>query len=163
MQDLQGSLEIFEPISVLQLINLAQASGELALVTAENSAKVYFERGNVTFAGLSNRPVKLGELLLREKRIRRDDLDRILSQKSKGKKLGALLIEAGVIKERELQRAIEEQIKEVIYEIVRWRDGTFSFVHGKKPKAQEVVIDIPLDHLMLEGLKRMDEEKERHP
>lgn len=76
MQDLEGSLKVFEPISVLQLINLAHASGELKLVTGRNSARVYFERGNVTFAQLNTRPMKLGELLLREKRIKKNDLHR---------------------------------------------------------------------------------------
>ena len=160
MQDLEGNLKVFEPISVLQMINLSQASGELSLVTGNNSARIYFERGNVTFAGISNRPLKLGELLLSEKKIRKDDLERILSQKSEGKKLGTLLVEAGVIKEGEILQAIEEQVKQVIYEVVRWRDGIFSFSSGKKPKSREIVIDIPLDHLILEGLKRLDEERQ---
>lgn len=161
MQDLEGSLKVFEPISVLQMINLSQASGELSLVTGDNSARIYFDRGNVTFAGIINRPLKLGELLLREKKIHKDDLDRILNKKSEGKKLGALLIEAGIINEEEIRLAIEEQIKEVIYEVVRWRDGIFSFSTGKTPKSREIVIDIPLDHLILEGLKRLDEERQR--
>jgi Domain of unknown function (DUF4388) len=45
-----------------------------------------------------------------------------------------------------------------VYELVRWRTGRFRFTSGRRPKAQEVLIDIPLDHLILEGLKRLDEE-----
>jgi hypothetical protein len=161
VQDLEGSLKVFEPISVLQMISLAQASGELKLVTGNNVARIYFEEGNVTFAGLRDRPLKLGELLLKEKRIRQKDLDRILEKKSEGKKLGTLLIEAGVITESDLRAAMEEQIKEVVYQVVRWRHGIFSFTHGKRPKAQEFIIDVPLDRLMLEGLKRLDEERQR--
>jgi hypothetical protein len=41
---------------------------------------------------------------------------------------------------------------------VRWRGGRFRFTSGRKPKSQDVFIDIPLDHLILEGLKRLDEE-----
>lgn len=161
MQDLEGNLGVFEPISVLQLLSLIQASGELELLTESNSARLYFERGNLTFAGIANRPIKLGELLLKEKRIKRKELDRILRKKQEGKRLGVLLMEAGVIKESELRQAIEEQIKEVVYEIVRWHDGRFVFSNGKRPKAQDILLDIPLDHLVLEGLKRLDEERER--
>ncbi|MEJ2720848.1 MAG: DUF4388 domain-containing protein, partial [bacterium] len=57
-------------------------------------------------------------------------------------------------------RAIEEQILDVIYEVVRWQSGTFSFEKGKTAPPREIRIDIPLDHLLLEGLKRLDEEKE---
>ncbi|MDH3215699.1 MAG: DUF4388 domain-containing protein [Candidatus Krumholzibacteria bacterium] len=161
MLDLEGSLKVFEPISVLQMINLAQASGELRFVTGDNSARIYFDGGNVASAGLASRPLRLGELLIREKRITKKNLDRVLGKKGEGKKLGLLLVEAGVINERELKLAIEEQVKEVIYEVVRWRDGIFSFAQGRKPKAQDIMIDIPLDHLMLEGLKRLDEERQQ--
>jgi hypothetical protein len=158
VNDLDGSLRVFEPISVLQLINLAQATGELRFVTGNNTARVFFDRGNVSFAGIENRPVRLGERLLREKRIRKKDLDDILKKKSEGKRLGRLLLDAGVIQEAELRTAIEEQIKEVVYEIVRWRSGVFSFSVGKTPGPHEILIDIPIDHLVLEGLKRLDEE-----
>ena len=55
---------------------------------------------------------------------------------------------------------IEEQIKEVVYEVVRWKKGWFQFSADKKPGEQDVFIDIPLDSLILEGLKRLDEEGE---
>ena len=48
--DLEGNLTIFEPISVFQLINLAQATGALTLDVGDNSAKVFFEGGSVTYA-----------------------------------------------------------------------------------------------------------------
>lgn len=161
MNDLNGSIAVFGPISVLQFLNLAQATGELELETDGNSARVFFDRGNVTFAGIANRPLRLGEMLLKEKRIKKVDLNRILKQKRQGKRLGDLLIEAKVISEDELRYAVEEQIKGVIYEIVRWGEGRFTFSVGAKPRQQDITIDIPLDHLMLEGLKRLDEEREK--
>jgi hypothetical protein len=88
------------------------------------------------------------------------DLDKILVKNRKGKKLGRLLVEHEVIDEAVLKGAIEEQIKEVVYEVVRWKKGWFQFTADKKPSAQDVFIDIPLDSLILEGLKRLDEEGE---
>jgi hypothetical protein len=160
-EDLVGRLNVFEPISVMQMLNLEQATGELELVTGKNTASVFFERGNVTFAGIANRPMKLGEYLVRDGVVSQAQLDGALKKVKRGKKLGTLLIEAGVITEDALRAAIKEQIKHVIYEIVRWHDGKFAFTSGKKPEQQDILIDIPLDHLMLEGLKRLDEERER--
>jgi len=76
------------------------------------------------------------------------------------KRIGELLVEAGHIGEPGLKAAVVEQIKEVVFEIVRWQDGTFSFHLDKTPGPQEILIDIPLDHLMLEGVQRLDEERE---
>jgi len=161
MSDLKGDLAVFQPISVMQMLNLAGATGELRLDRRGNAASVYFEKGNVTFAGIKDRPVKLGEYLVREglidRRALNDALGRLPSTK---KRIGALLIEGGHIDETKLRCAVIEQVKEVIFEIVRWEEGSFSFYKDKKPAPQEVRIDIPLDHLMLEGLKRLDEERE---
>jgi hypothetical protein len=158
--DLEGNLSIFEPIAVFQLINLAQATGELYLDVGDNSARVFFEGGSVTYAEISNRKTKLGEYLVKHKVVSQKNLDKILVKNRKGKKLGRLLVESNVIDEKSLQVAIGVQIKEVVYEVVRWKKGWFQFSAGKRPATQDVFIDIPLDSLILEGLKRLDEEGE---
>ena len=158
--DLEGNLAVFEPISVFQLISLAEATGELSLDVGDNSARVFFDGGSVTYAEISNRKVKLGEYLVQQKLVTQKNLDKILVKNRKGKKLGRLLVEGDVIDEPLLRSAIEEQIKEVVYEVVRWKKGWFQFSAGKKPGEQDVFIDIPLDSLILEGLKRLDEEGE---
>jgi hypothetical protein len=156
--DLRGNLAIFGPISVLQLINLEQNSGELTFESAGNTARIYFERGSVTYAEIADRKMKLGEYLLAQGLITREDLDKGLDAQGLRRRLGAVLVEMGAIDGAILTQAIEEQIKEVVYEVVRWRGGRFRFTSGRKPKSQDVFIDIPLDHLILEGLKRLDEE-----
>lgn len=161
MSDLEGNLSVFGPITALQMPNLAQASGKLELRTDSNSASIFFEKGNVTYAELADQPLKLGEYLLRDGSITQSVLDKTLAIKPKGKRLGLVLVEAGVIEETDLQSALKEQIKEVIYEVVRWQEGRFIFTSGDRPDATEVLIDSPLDHLMLEGLKRLDEEREQ--
>ncbi len=160
MLDLEGNLAVFEPISVFQLISLAQATGELSLDVGDNSARVFFEGGSVTYAEISNRKVKLGEYLVQQKLVTQKSLDKILVKNRKGKKLGRLLVEGEAIDEPSLRSAIEEQIKEVVYEVVRWKKGWFQFSADKRPGEQDVFIDIPLDSLILEGLKRLDEEGE---
>ncbi|HEX5132190.1 MAG TPA: DUF4388 domain-containing protein [Candidatus Krumholzibacteria bacterium] len=156
--DLRGNLSIFGPISVLQLMNLEPTTGELTFESSGNAARIYFERGSVTYAEIADRRIKLGEYLLSRGLIDRDALDRGLESQGIRRRLGAVLVEMGAIDAGELRGAIEEQIKEVVYEVVRWRGGRFRFTSGRKPKTQDVFIDIPLDHLILEGLKRLDEE-----
>jgi hypothetical protein len=161
MSDLKGDLAVFPPIPVMQMLNLAAATGELKLLRGENSASIFFEKGNLTFAGIKDRPVKLGEYLVRKGLIPQSALEEALVKRSSSRKrIGALLVESGHIGESGLRNAVVEQIKDVIYEIVRWQNGTFTFYRDRKPAPQDILIDIPLDHLMLEGLKRLDEERE---
>jgi Domain of unknown function (DUF4388) len=156
--DLRGNLAAFGPISILQLINLQSSTGELTFESGVNTARVYFDGGSVTFAEIANRKVKLGEYLVSQKLVAREHLDRALDMKDDRRRLGEILVEIGAIDGKTLRRAIEEQIKEVMYELVRWKSGRFRFTSGRRPKAQDVFIDIALDHLILEGLKRLDEE-----
>jgi hypothetical protein len=155
--DLEGKLNVFEATAVFQMLNLAQATGKLLLDAGFNSARVFFEQGNIIFAEMSNKPMKLGQYLVREGLIDEKELQKALQKQPENVRLGSVLVSEGIIEESALRNAVEEQIKEVIYEAVRWNRGIFSFINGQKPKAQDIFIDIPIDHLMLEGLKRMDE------
>ncbi|UCH82658.1 MAG: DUF4388 domain-containing protein [Candidatus Latescibacterota bacterium] len=160
MPDLEGNLSVFQPISVMQMLNLAGATGELVVTGDANSANIFFEQGNVTFAGIANRPLKLGEYLVREGLVTESALNGVLKKHGRQKKrIGDLLVEADLIQRSELEQAVETQIMDVIYEVVRWQSGRFSFEKNKVPPAREIRIDIPLDHLLLEGLKRLDEER----
>lgn len=156
--DLRGSLLVFEPISVLQFLNLSSVTGELKFEVKGNSARVYFDAGTVTYAEISTRRFRLGEFLVAKELISREALDIVLSTRNKGEMIGAALLRLGAIDEQVLRTTIEEHMREVIYEVVRWRKGSFGFVSGRKPSARDVVIGMPLENLMLEGLKRMDEE-----
>ena len=50
--DLEGNLTVFGAISVFQMVNIAQGTGELTLDNGPNSARIYFEKGDLVFAEL---------------------------------------------------------------------------------------------------------------
>jgi hypothetical protein len=156
--ELEGSLAVFEPVIVFQVLNMARVSGELSLDAGHNSARVFFENGDVVFAEINHRNEKLGEYLVRNHIITQKQLDSVLVRDRRGKRIGGLLVENDILEESELRDALEEQVKEVIYEVVRWARGWFRFQQGREAPSTEVTINIPLASLMLEGVKRMDEE-----
>lgn len=155
--DLRGTLQAFEPVFVFQLLNLALVTGKLRIKSPNNVASVYFDRGNIRFAEIAARPVKLGEYLVREGYLSEEKLEEALQKQTRRSKLGKILVRDKILEESALKQAITEQIKEVIFEVVKWNDGTFTFQKDKQPKSEDILIDIPLDRLMLEGLTRWDE------
>ena len=42
-------------------------------------------------------------------------------------------------------------------EVITWKEGTFAFFHNLRPKDEEILMDLRMDYLLLEGLRRMDE------
>lgn len=158
MKDLEGRLSVFDPLSVLQMLNLARATGRLRISSRTNRAEVFFEQGNITFAGIANRASRLGESLVGRGDIAQEELDRVLANGSpNGMKLGERLVSSGLVEAEAVRAAVAAQIRDVVYEIVRWREGKFAFREGERPVDEDILNDAPLDHLMLEGVRRMDE------
>ena len=156
--ELQGDLSTFKPHMVLQIVDHAHASGELVFQTDENAAGIFFKSGRVQFASIKNRPIRLGVLLLNKGHISQEQLEEALSIQSAGKRLGKVLIENGFIDNATLRKVIQDQIKEVIYTIMGWNEGRFFFIKDRHPKNQDILIDTPIDSLMLEGIVRLDEQ-----
>ena len=48
-------------------------------------------------------------------------------------------------------------MKEVVYEVLQWNDGQFIFFNDAAPEEEDILLDIKMDYLILEGLKRLDE------
>ena len=57
---LQGDLEHFHASEVLQLLQLAEATGKLTLERAGERAELYFESGRPVFARTSGASVRTG-------------------------------------------------------------------------------------------------------
>ena len=100
MHDLQGKLSVFGPITALQMPKFALASGKLQMTVDGNTATVYFERGNITWAGLANRRMRIGEYLIDKGILTERNLKRALALKAKGdRRLGMVLVEEGLVDE----------------------------------------------------------------
>ena len=158
--DFGGDLAILEPSIVYQIMSISRITGELRIVTVDNVASLYFKEGELLCATIGTRKKKLGTFLVEKEWITEEQLGAVLWEfESKGKRerIGNLLISHGYLGQRALTAAIQEQMKEVVYEVLSWKRGHFSFFHGVLPHDEDILLDVKLDHLILEGLKRLDE------
>ena len=163
--DFGGDLSILEPSVVFQIMNISLITGELKFVTADNAASFYFKEGELLYATIDTRKSRLGKFLLDKGWITEEQLDTVLREfKSKGKhkRIGNLLIAHGYLDFNSLAAAIQEQMKEVVYEVLSWNRGQFTFFHGVLPQDEDILLDVKLDHLILEGLRRLDEAQGPH-
>ena len=64
----------------------------------------------------------------------------------------------GALPRRELERQIRAQVEEVIFELMSWSEGYFSFEDGPLPAALgEATVRIPTESLLMEAARRIDE------
>jgi hypothetical protein len=156
---LRGDLAHFFPSEILQLLQLAQATGCLELERPGEHARLFVERGRPVFARTTGTAVSTGQILVHRGIITRDTLQRALAEQSAhpGRRLGALLVAAGALSQEEMQSAVNESLRRVIFGLLLWREGTFRFVAGEQVGAEELKLDLDLDRLILEGLRQADE------
>src|SRR5947208_13683775 len=132
---IEGPLRELGLHAVFQLLDWSRKTGALR-VTSElrhNEGTIYFDNGVVVSAEIRSNPHPLGALLLRTGKITEADLERARDmQQRQGDKrrLGEILVALGVITQREVERQVRFQIEEVVFEVMSWREGYFSFTEG---------------------------------
>src|SRR5881296_1786557 len=160
---IEGPLRELGIHDVFQLLDLSRKTG-LLRVTSElrhNAGTVYFEGGTIIFAEIRSNPHPLGALLLRTGKIAEADLERgrdMQQRQGDTRRLGEILVALGAITPRELQRQVRFQIEEVVFEVMSWREGYFSFTEGPLTDVPtEAQVRIPTEALLMEGARRIDE------
>jgi hypothetical protein len=158
---LEGDLAHFFPTEVLQLLQLAQATGRLELMREGERVELFLERGRPVFARTSGVAVRAGEVLVHRGHVRPDALARALEhQRVDGRRrIGELLVEAGETNPEQVRDAVHEVLRRIVYGLVLWRDGSFRFVPGEGGIGEDIQIDLDLDRLILEGLRLADQER----
>ena len=160
---IEGPLRELGIHDVFQLLDLSRKTGSLRVTSAlrDNEGVVFFESGKVVSATIRTNPHPLGAMLVRAGKISEGDLQRartVQQSRSDGKRLGELLVEAGCLTWRELERQVRVQIETVVFELMSWQEGFFSFVEGQgSDAATEAVARISTESLLMEGARRIDE------
>jgi tetratricopeptide (TPR) repeat protein len=156
---IKGSLKEASLPDVIQLLFLGRRTGCLALADRTNFGTIYFDEGNIVYAGIVNRRDRLGDILVRNGRITAQQLHEAVDHQSaeREQKLGEILVRQGVIEREELQRYIRVQIEEAVYFLFTWNSGTFNFEAGVRPEREDFLVRINPEYLLLEGARRVDE------
>jgi CheY-like chemotaxis protein len=161
---LLGDLAVVSIADILLLLQDRQHSGALHLVGSEASIDIFVNKGRIDFAsarGVADEFL-LGHFLVRSGQIERVQLDEVLAQRSAtpgGGLLGADLCRRGLITEAGLRKAMAQQTTALVFEGLRWGEGHFSFHPAAEPSpaAREATLGLPIDGLIMQGLRRVDE------
>ena len=160
---IEGPLRELGIHDVLQLLDLSRKTGRLRVSSAlrDNEGVVIFRNGRVVEATIRSNPHPLGALLLQAGRITEDELARArAAQQEAGehRRLGQILIAQGAITGRDLARCVRQQIETVVFELLAWQEGFFSFVEDDIGDAgADGIAALPTESLLMEGARRLDE------
>lgn len=155
---LSGSLSAFRLPEVLTFLGTTRKGGTLTLAKDGREAYLFFDEGMLVYAGSNQEQFRLGTILLRKKRISREQRDRIdaLMQRDGGQ-FGAVAVREGVITDAQLRDFLKVQVSEIVYDCFVWNGGTFAFTEQASLPSHAVTISIDLPNLIMEGARRIAE------
>jgi len=129
--ELQGPLwEGVLPV-VLRRIYVRRRTGELTLRHEHELRRVTFQGGNIAYAATNAREDRMGEMLVRLGRISEADLKRATGFVLRdGKRLGAVLVELGILDQAGLREVLAVHVDTVLSRALSWPDGEYEFREG---------------------------------
>lgn len=159
---IEGPLKELGIHDVFQLLDLSRKTGVLRVTSQlrRNHGVIQFEEGAVVSASVRSNPHRLGLLLVRAGKITEAELELASEMQERGdtRRLGAILVEIGAITQRELEHQVRLQVEEVIFEVMGWREGYFSFTEGPlEDRDADAIVRIPTEALLMEAARRIDE------
>jgi tetratricopeptide (TPR) repeat protein len=158
---IEGALAELSLQDVLQLLELAHKTGVLTIRSDQlnDEAIVHFTRGAIVFAVRRRSTRRLGQLLIRAGKLTQREVDRALELQrlDPSRRLAEILLEMGSITEEELEQQLRFQMEETIYEVMPWSDGYFKFEERKELADQRLLARIRVESLLMEGARRIDE------
>ncbi len=155
---LEGKLSRFRLAEVYRSLSAENQSGMLVVQERKRQAAIYFKKGHLIFAKMSNRQDRLGDRLIEADCLTEDQLKYVLTIQRKDdqkRRLGRILIDEELVDDTIIQKTVQKQIEEAIYDMLDWDDGLFRFISGKFPSEEGITIQISTENIILEGLRRI--------
>lgn len=162
---IEGPLRELGIHDVFQLLDLSRKTGVLRVASElrDDEGVVYFDSGRVVHAQVRSKAVPVEMALLQAGKISREDIETARASRVNGRTdadIVDLLLERGVLTVKELERQLRMQIESVVFELMSWREGFFSF--EERPQTEiggmrEARIRVSTESLLMEGARRIDE------
>jgi hypothetical protein len=143
---------------LLQWVAQSRKTGTLVVKGPDHTKKIYFSGGLVVAAASENPREFLSYYLVGWQYIAEDELQELLQMQNRhGTLLGELLVIIGRISRDELAYVLEVKTENAVYDIFLWQEGEFRFLENILPDKKFQPTEIPIDMLILEGIRRKDE------
>lgn len=158
--ELEGNLKVFKLPDILQFLGQGRMTGLLSLAQGDKEVTLSFKEGKIVGSSSTARSVRLGEMLLYAGVLTRQRLQDFLDEQATATNeqyLGKLLVTQGILSEEDLIPYLELQVKEEIWDIFNWEEGSFRFEQGSPRVLGPIEIRLDIEPLLLEGTRRVDE------
>ena len=158
---LKGNLRDFSITQMLNLINLAQKSGTLAVHNQRGIAMVAFIKGKLAWAGLDRKDINLSQVLHHAKIISSAQFFTLKKRASEmsDKELGLLLINSGYVTQQQVLQSLQRHYSAILMRLFDWDEGEFYFDRAAIIPEDRIPVRVNLENIIIEGSRRAQELK----
>jgi hypothetical protein len=146
---------------ILQLLQLQRQSGIVRVNNGKSTVTISIRHGLIDFvqARGAAEEYRLGRYFVEKGSLTREQVEELLRTKVAGGTLtGEAIVAAGHASPDDLKEALAKQSSELVYDVLRWPYGRFSFTREPFPaEAEAARLGLGIAALVLEGFRRVDE------
>lgn len=140
---------------LLRTLYVGRRTGLLHFSRDDERRSVRFRRGQIARAETNVEAERLGETLVEQRELSREDLARATEVVIRdGKKLGAVLQELGIMSRDRLDGALAVHVREMLRRLFTWTEGSFSFeeLQSEVPVDGDISMRLSTGELILEAV-----------
>jgi Lar family restriction alleviation protein len=158
--DFKGNLKSMGIATLLQILSLENKSGILQFNRGQLKNAICFRNGQIVAAS-GNEWKRLGEMILGAGLIPPAKLEEAIeTARRSGRRLGEVLLSLGFIGHNTLRELIRRQIREAVLDLFLWREGYFEYQDCDVDIDQRGIGETNIMELILEGVRRLDESED---
>jgi hypothetical protein len=155
---LEGDLSRIQLPDVLSFVSMVRGTGKLKLRHGDLERAIIWKEGDIIFAQSSSHEHSLGQFLLRNGKITREQYEESRQKITPNVRHGKLLVQMGAISPKDLWWGVKNQALEIIYSLFHWNEGRFAFYEpNEEISAEKIVLQLNASSVIMEGVRRIDE------
>jgi len=156
---LRGNLRDFTVTQLLNLINLAHKTGSLVIEGPNETARIAFRDGKLSYAQIGQEDNHLATILHRSNHLTSGQLRAIQLRAAhvSDKELGLMLINVGYITQDVILNALQSYFMDVVRRLFTWVEGVFRFENDMLPPEDRIAVRLDLENLIIEGARQLRE------
>ncbi len=158
---MSGDLGAIPVAEILQVLQMQRQTGVLRVTIPRTSVVIALRQGLIDLVQGRGavQEFRLGRYFVEKGVAPRERIEAALrSRDAEGQLMGETLVRASLATPEQVSEALTRQSSELIYEILRWPFGRFTFSkEAFRPEAELAKLGLGISGLVLEGFRRVDE------
>jgi hypothetical protein len=132
-------------------------TGKVQVVSRDVKRELFFDQGQLRLASSTAKADLLGEFILSEGLITKEQLDAALEDLGPGKRLGQVLVERKILTRHDVYNLLNKKVEKIFHDAIVLHDGVYLFDEDIDLSKLPASISIDTKNLLMDGVTKRDE------